>query len=42
MTNGAASLVYLFMFLWDSLEECFGDAHRDIEWMDKNNPATLW
>lgn len=33
---------HLEMFVWDSLEECFGDAHRDIEWMTENNPATLW
>lgn len=33
---------HLEMFLWDSLEECFGNAHRDIEWMTENNPSTLW
>jgi hypothetical protein len=33
---------HLEMFVWDSLEECFGDAHRDIEWMTENNPTTLW
>lgn len=33
---------HLEMFVWDSLEECFGDAHRDIEWMTENNPAILW
>lgn len=33
---------HLEMFVWDSLEEYFGDAHRDIEWMTENNPATLW
>lgn len=33
---------HLEMFVWGSLEECFGDAHRDIEWMTENNPTTLW
>lgn len=26
---------------WDSLEECFGDTHQNIEWMNENNPSTL-
>ncbi|MBF1368355.1 MAG: hypothetical protein HXN12_00440 [Porphyromonadaceae bacterium] len=29
-------------FHWDSLEECFGDTHQNIEWMNENNPSTLW
>lgn len=32
----------MFAVAYYSLEECFGDAHRDIEWMTENNPATLW
>ena len=33
---------HLESFLWDSLEECFGDTHQNIEWMNENNPSTLW
>lgn len=33
---------HLETFVWDSLEECLTDAHRDIEWMNENNPSTLW
>ena len=27
----------MFAVAYYSLEECFGDAHRDIEWMTENN-----
>lgn len=33
---------HLEVFHWDSLEECFGDTHQNIEWMSENNPSTLW
>lgn len=33
---------HLESFLWDSLEECFGDTYQNIEWMNENNPSTLW
>lgn len=33
---------HLEVFHWDSLEECFGDTHQNIEWMNENNPSTLW
>lgn len=33
---------HLEVFRWDSPEECFGDTHQNIEWMNENNPSTLW
>lgn len=33
---------HLEVFHWDSLEERFGDTHQNIEWMNENNPITLW